>query len=41
MVMVDDSCSRGHRFESQQGIKDGNFLRRLVVKIVLFFIFFL
>ena len=34
MVMGDDSCSRGHGFESPQHILDGHFSYRFVAKIV-------
>ena len=36
VVMGDDSCSRGHGFESQHQILDGHFSHLFVVKIVLF-----
>ena len=35
VVMGDDSCSRGHGFESQHQILDGHFSHLFVVKIVL------
>ena len=36
MVMGDDSCLRGHGFESQHSILDGLFSHFVVVKIVFF-----
>ena len=36
MVMGEDSCSRGSRFESQQPILDGHFFTLIFVKIILF-----
>ena len=36
VVMGDNSCSRGHGFESKCCKLDGHFLHRFVAKIVLF-----
>ena len=34
VVMVGDSCSKGHRFESQHHLLDGHFITFVVVKII-------